>query len=111
MIDNVSSDFLQSSVHDRNLHTSPWRKILISPTNKNEGMVLKKEAIEKIYLKKEEIRRKIKTKKKKQHTVLFYNYYDLTCNTKHTPSLLAVCACVWDFSSSSGSVLRMSYAS
>ena len=82
----------------------------MSPTNKNAGMVLKKEAIDKILLKKEEIRRKIKTKKKR-YIVLFYNYYDLTCNTKHTPSLMAVCACVWDFCSSSGNVLRMSYAS
>ena len=63
----------------------------------------------KIIPKKEEIRRKIKTKKR--HTVLFYLYFTLTCKTKHTPSLLAVCACVWDFCSSSGNVLRISYAS
>ena len=47
IIDKVSLDFLQTSVNKESFHTSPWRKILISPTNKNEGMVLKREAIKK----------------------------------------------------------------
>ena len=74
-----------------------------------KGWYLNGKLLRKILLKKEEIRRKIKAKKR--HIVLFYIYYGLTCNTKHTPSLLAVCACVWVFRSSAGNVLRISYAS